>query len=166
MLTAAACEFPDAAASADAQSEASPSETSPSEAPFPPEGIVTDQADLLTDDEAAAITARIASFEETTGHQIAVVTTASLGGIDIGEYTDNLGNAWGVGRAGINDGMVLLLAPNERQARISVADGLLERLPDSMSEQIMQRYLLPNFKRGRYYEGIDSAIDAIIAGLT
>ena len=126
-----------------------------------PTGRVSDFAGVLSDREEAALSAKLERIESATLHQVVVVTTPTLDGRDISRFTDELGNAWGVGRKGFDDGAVVLVAPNDRQARISVANGLLDQLSNADSRGIMGEHMIPNFRAGRYYDGLDEAIDAI-----
>ena len=79
-----------------------------------PAGWVTDQAELLDPQVERDIASRLQSLENSTGHQVAVVTITSLEGADIAQFTDELGNRWGVGRKDFDDGVVILVAPNDR----------------------------------------------------
>ena len=99
-------------------------------------GRVSDHADLLSSSQEKALAAQLESLELQTQHQLVVVSVESLGGENIAHFTQDLGNAWGVGRAGHNDGVILLIAPNERQVRIAVGYGLEDRLPDAFCKQI------------------------------
>lgn len=100
-------------------------------APAYSEGRVTDDAKVLSDAQKQQIAARLADFERLTGHQMVVVTTPSLGGQDIALYATNLANKRGIGRRGVDDGILLLVAPNERKVRIAVGRGLESILSDT-----------------------------------
>ena len=155
-LAVAACDVPVGSAKADeSQATAIPPPS------LTPTGRVTDEANILTDEEEAALTAKLVQIERDTMHQVAVVTVSNLGGQDVATFTDTLGKAWGVGREGHHDGVVVLVAPNERKARISVADGLLGKLTNADSRRIMGEQMVPNFRAGRFYTGLDTAIDEI-----
>ncbi|WP_158637666.1 TPM domain-containing protein [Novosphingobium taihuense] len=133
--------------------------------PFPPTGLVTDAANVLTANQRAEMTQKLAKFESRTRHQMAIVTTPSLGGRDVAVYTKDLANSWGVGRKGINDGIVILIAPTERKVRISVGHGLEERLPNALCQQIIESEMLPSFRRQDYAKGLAAGADALIAHL-
>src|SRR5690349_7257370 len=87
-------------------------------------GFVVDQAVVLTPAEKDRIATRLDRFQQRTGHQFAVVTVDSLHAEDIAAFTTRLGNRWDVGRREIDDGIILLVAPNEHKARIAVGHGL------------------------------------------
>jgi uncharacterized protein len=106
-------------------------------------GRVTDAANIppLADEEA--ITAKLAVLERSTGHQMVVATVPSLDGEDISIFTTDLANAWGIGRKGHHDGVVLLIAPNERKVRIAVGYGLEKSLPNDACSEIIARHHSP-----------------------
>lgn len=127
---------------------------------------VTDAAEILTLDEEAALDSRLVALESVKGHQFAIVTLPSLGGADIADVARDLGNRAGIGRAKYDDGVVLLVAPNERQVRIAVGYGLESRLTDAVSQEIIDKDMLPHFREGRLHAGISAGTDAIIRKLT
>ena len=130
-----------------------------------PAGWVTDQADLLDPQVERDIAARLQSLENNTGHQIALVTVTSVEGADIAQFTNDLGNRWRVGRKEFDDGVVILVAPNERQVRIAVADGLRSALTDEFCQNVIETRMTPHFSRGNFAQGITSGADALIARL-
>ena len=138
-------------------------------APGPPAialaGRVTDAAHILTTAQRHRLAAKLEGLERATRHQLVVVTAPSLGGQEASVFTKDLANSWGVGRKGINDGVVLLVAPHERKARIAVGLGLDKELPDAVCQQIMDEKMLPHFKAGDLPGGIEAGVDALIAKL-
>lgn len=133
--------------------------------PFPPTGLVTDAANVLTAQQRAELTQKLKKFEDETSHQMAVVTTPSLEGRDVADYTKDLANSWGVGRSGVNDGIVILMAPSEKKVRITVGFGLEEKLPNALCQQIIQNKMLPPLKKQDYAAGLSAGADALIAQL-
>lgn len=125
-------------------------------------GRVTDAAHILNDTQKASLSKRLEKLERKTGHQMVIVTVPTLGGQDVAAFTQMLGNAWGIGRAAQDDGVVLLVAPNERKARIAVGDGLEKTLPNAVCDKIMTNRILPRFRAGDLPGGIEAGIDAII----
>jgi len=91
-----------------------------------------------------------------------IATVSSLGGKDIKTYTTDLFNAWGVGRKGYNDGVVVLIAPIQHQARIAVGYGLEKVLTDRVCADIMRDTMIPHLKAGDAYGGIDAGVDALV----
>ena len=125
-------------------------------------GRVVDQADLLDAAAEASLTEQLEAHEQETSNQIVVVTVNSLSGLDEADYALRLGRAWGVGSAEKNNGVILLVAPNERKVRIEVGYGLEGALPDGLAGQIIRRHILPSFKEQEYKRGIQSGTDAIL----
>ncbi len=105
-------------------------------------------------------------YTDTTSTEIAVVTVSSLNGEEINLYAAELGQQWGVGRKGKDNGLVLLVAPNERQVAIQNGYGLEEYLTDANSRLIIENYIIPEFKKGDYYAGIEAGTEQVFALLS
>lgn len=129
-------------------------------------GRVVDQARLLSNDREAALTERLAALEAETSDQLVIVTVNSLEGRPIEDYGYQLGRAWGIGQEGGDNGMLLIVAPNERKVRIEVGYGLEPVLTDALSARIIHDDILPAFRVGGFERGITQGMDAIIAQLT
>jgi uncharacterized protein len=129
-------------------------------------GRVTDAAHILLPAQISALTMKLEQFERTTKHQLVVATVPSLGGRDVANFTRDLANAWGIGRKGYNDGVVLLVAPNEHKVRIAVGYGLERTLTHEVCQQIIDGAMLPRFRKGDLPGGIEAGTDALIARLT
>lgn len=129
------------------------------------EGRVTDAAGLFTAKQKRALSKKLERLELATKHQMVVVSVASLGGMEIGAFTTSLGNDWGIGRKGYNDGVVLLVAPKEQLARISVGHGLETVLTDALCQSILKEKMIPRFRAGDLYGGVDAGVDALIERL-
>lgn len=128
-------------------------------------GRVVDQARLLTPEKEAALTARLEALERDTSDQLVVVTLDSLQGLEIEDYGYRLGRAWGIGQAEENNGVLLIVAPNERKVRIEVGYGLEPILTDGLSALIIHNQILPSFREGRFEHGIEQGVAAIEAQL-
>lgn len=129
---------------------------------FPPlNGRVIDHGDLISDAREQALADKLAALERDTTDQVVVVTVADLQGYEIEEYGYQLGRAWKIGQAGKNNGVLLIVAPNERKVRIEVGYGLEGVLTDALSALIIQNDILPSFKEGFYERGIEQGVDAI-----
>ena len=122
---------------------------------------VVDAANLLDPAQEAVLNAKLKGIETATGHQVAVATIPSLEGRDIADYGYQLGRAWGIGKQGTNDGVVLIVAPNERRTRIEVGYGLEPVLTDAYSSVIVNSVMIPQFRAGNYPAGIDAGVDEI-----
>ena len=107
------------------------------------------------------MTAQLTAIEAKTAHQVVVATVATTGGKDIVEYTTCLGRHWGIGRAKIDDGVVLLVARDDRAARIAVGNGLEKALTDAEAQIIMNRDMVPAFATAHFAKGLSRGITAI-----
>lgn len=128
-------------------------------------GRVSDAANIFDETEEGNLSVKLKHLEDSTQHQMVVATVSSLGGRDVEPYAADLANAWGIGRKDFNDGVVILLAPNERQVRIAVGEGLEDTLSDELCAQIIENLMLPEFRLGNYYAGVDAGVDALINAL-
>ncbi len=125
-------------------------------------GRVVDEADVLTAAEAQALSYRLRDAEATTHHQIVVVTVCGFDGETIAGYSRWLANAWGIGRKFYNDGVVLLVAPAQRQVRIEVGFGLENTLTDAEAVMILYRDVIPSFRAGDWNGGIQAGVTSIL----
>lgn len=142
--------------------QAAHAQTVPADA-FPPlSGRVVDQADLLTPDQEQQIAAQSDALEKATGRQFVVATIRDLNGYEIRDYGYQLGRHWGIGTRE-NDGVVLLVAPNERKVAIEVGYGLEPILTDALSSLIISEQILPRFRAGDMAGGIVTGADAILS---
>ena len=128
-------------------------------------GRVVDQADLLTPDDEQALNVKLSALQREVGPQFVVVTVPSLGGLPIEQYGVQLGRRWGIGDKVRNDGLLLIVAPVERKARIEVGYGLEKRVTDPFAAKVMRERMLPHFERGEFPAGIAAGSDALIARL-
>ena len=124
-------------------------------------GRVTDQANLLSSKQKTELDQRLAAHETATSNQIVVVTVKSLQGFDIADYALRLGRNWGIGTAEKNNGVLLVVAPNERKVRIEVGYGLEGALPDGLAGTIVRSNILPAFRESDYPTGISNGVTAI-----
>ena len=129
-------------------------------------GRVSDHAHILSPSDEEALTERLETLEQKTQHQMVVVSVNSLEGEDIARFTLKLANAWGIGRAKYDDGVVLLVAPNERKVRIEVGYGLEETLTDEVCKRILDEHMLPHFRQQDFMGGIEAGTDALIEALS
>lgn len=127
---------------------------------------MVDGAGVLPAAGKAMLEKRLADVEARSGHQFVVVTVKSLGGHVISDYSLKLFNSWGIGRKGVNDGVGLLVAPNERKVRIEVGYGLEKALTDAEAGAILEKDVLPRFKAGDMPGGIAAGSEAIIREIT
>ena len=134
---------------------------------FPPlSGRVVDAANILSPATEAALTAKLASLEAQSQRQVVVATIADLGGNDVADYGYRLGRAWGIGGKDRNDGVILLIAPNDHRVTIQVGYGLEPVLTDALSARIIRDVITPRFKAGDFDGGVTAGVDAIATQLT
>lgn len=134
--------------------------------PIPPlTGRVVDLAHLLDQSATDRITAELAGFEKEKGIQLVVVTLPDLQGYTIEDWGLALGRGWKIGQAGRDNGVVLLVAPKDRQLRIEVGYGLEGDLPDATADEIIRRDIVPYFRDGEMARGVEAGVQAIITTL-
>ena len=131
---------------------------------FPERGTapVLDLANVIDDTDEALLTERLDAFEEANQRQFVVVTVPSLDGYDIADYGYQLGRAWGLGDAENDDGIILLVAPNERKVRIGTGHGIVDTYTDAWAAGVIEQTLLPQFRAANYGRGLEGAVDMII----
>ncbi|MCO1333906.1 TPM domain-containing protein [Microbulbifer sp. OS29] len=134
------------------------------EVQFPPlSGPVVDQAKLLKADERYQLTELIQKYERDSGHQLVVATLAELQGITIEEYANQLARQWKLGKKDKDNGVLFVIAPNEKKIRIEVGYGLEGALTDALAANIIQTKVLPEFRNGNFSGGINAGVNSIIA---
>ena len=128
-------------------------------------GRVVDQADLLSPQQEAELTQRLTALEQQNSRQLVVATVPDLQGYDIADYGYQLGRHWGIGQGEANNGIILLVAPNEKKVRIEVGYGLEPIVTDALSWQIIRDAILPRFRANDMPGGIIAGADALIQQL-
>ncbi|HEY0685495.1 MAG TPA: YgcG family protein [Steroidobacter sp.] len=131
--------------------------------PAPPDAYVLDLTGTLRSEEIAALNSRLAAFEQSKGSEIAVLIVPTTQPETIEEYSIRVADAWKVGRAAPEDGVILLVAKNDRAVRIEVGTGLEGALPDVIASRIISQVIAPHFREGDFAGGINAAITRIIA---
>ena len=126
-------------------------------------GKVVDQASVLSPSIKDELETLLAAHENNTTNQVVVVTIKSLGNAQIEEYSLELARHWGIGQKGKDNGVVLVVAPNDKQVRIEVGYGLEGTLTDALSSNIINYYIIPEFKKGDIQNGIKIGTQKIIA---
>jgi uncharacterized protein len=125
-------------------------------------GRVVDQAGVLSGDARSDIIAESKAFEEKSGTQLVVATVSSLEGSDIETYANELFRTWKLGQADKNNGVLLLIAPNEHKVRIEVGYGLEATLTDALASAVIAGAIIPRFKNGDFSGGAEKGVDGII----
>jgi uncharacterized protein len=129
-------------------------------------GRIVDQAGILSPEAEAAIEPKLVDLEAKSGIQLVVATVNSLEGEEIEPYANELFRNWKLGEADKNNGVLLLVAPNERRVRIEVGYGLEGTLTDALSKVIIANAITPRFKAGDFSGGVTRGVDDIITVLT
>jgi uncharacterized protein len=128
-------------------------------------GRVTDNAEILSTSVRQSLTERLKAHEKQTGNQIAVLTQPSLEGESIEDFAQAVFKEWKLGQKGKDNGILVVVAPNDRRMRIEVGYGLEGTLPDSMAGSIIRNVMAPRFKAGDYNGGIEAGVSAILTVL-
>jgi uncharacterized protein len=123
---------------------------------------VIDLTATLGADRIAALDARLAAFESRTGSQIAVLLVPSTQPESIEQYALRVAEAWQLGRDGIDDGLLLLIAKEDRTLRIEVGYGLEGAVPDALANRIIDERIVPRFYRDDFAGGISDGVDALV----
>lgn len=125
--------------------------------------LVTDKTGTLTPEQLNALEEKLVRFDDSSSTQVAVIIIPTTGGAGISEYNQGLGRSWGVGDKRFNNGVILLIAKDDRKLDIASGYGLEGALTDYAAQHIIDDIIVPNFKGNDYYRGIDEGVDAIIA---
>jgi uncharacterized protein len=121
-------------------------------------GRVVDGAGLLSPEDREALTAELEALEDKSSDQLVVVTVPSLQGYEIEDFGYQLGRHWGIGTEKLDNGVLLIVAPNERKVRIEVGYGLEPVLTDALSKIIIENAILPRFRAGDFRGGIKDGV--------
>ena len=130
-------------------------------APNPPR-LVTDYAKLLSESEITRLEQKLLAFDDSTSTQIAIVTVQSLNGYDVAEFSFELAEEWGIGQEGEDNGILILVAPNERRMFIATGYGVEAYVPDAIAKRIVEGTLKPNFRNEDYFTGLDQATNLLM----
>ena len=127
-----------------------------------PAGRVTDLANVIDAGTEAQIAARLDQLERQTSSEVAVVTVPSLEGVPVDDYAVRLFKEWGIGQAKQDNGVLVLVAPSEREMRIEVGYGLEGILPDGLAGQIIREQFIPRFRDNDYNGGIRDGVARVV----
>jgi uncharacterized protein len=120
---------------------------------------------MLPETKRERLNQTLKAFQDSASVQIAIVTVSNLGGLSIERFANELFNQWGIGQKSSNNGVLILVAREERQMRIEVGYGAEALPPDALCGQIIEEVLKPNFRENKYYEGLNEASNLIRARL-
>lgn len=131
------------------------------------QALVVDSANAFTDEQHAALTEKLEAFNRETSTQILIYTTNDLHGYDIADFGQRLGEGWGVGQSGFDNGIVIVYKPKtfyeSGEVTIQTGYGIEPLIPDATCKRIIEKEMIPLFRNGAIYEGIDRAVDICIS---
>jgi len=128
----------------------------------PLSGHVIDSTATLNQGQLQALESKLSAFEASNGAQLVVLMVATTQPEDMASYANRVGNAWKIGRKGVGDGLLLIVARNDRKLRIEVAKSLEGAIPDLAAKQIIDTAIAPRFKQDDYAGGIDAGVDRLM----
>jgi len=128
----------------------------------PLRGRVNDYARVLSKERAADLERRLSTFEQETAHQVAILTIPTLSGEDIEGFGIRVADAWKIGKKGFDNGVILIVVPQDRKLRLEVGYGLEGVLPDAVASRILRDFITPRFRAQDYSGGIVAGIDAVL----
>ncbi len=132
--------------------------------PIPPlVAHVIDATATLSPEQKRALEAKLTAFEQTKGSQLVVLMVPTTAPEDISAYANRVANSWKIGRKEVGDGVVLVVAKDDRRLRIEVAKTLEGAIPDLSAKRVIDQSITPFFKAGDYAAGIDKGVDHLIA---
>lgn len=122
---------------------------------------VTDLTNSLSESEITILSTQLEALEQTKGSQVAVLMVPSTMPEDISQFSIRVVDSWKLGRRGVDDGLLLIIAKNDRRLRIEVGRGLEGAIPDAIANRIIDEIIKPRFRENRYFEGIQAGINSI-----
>jgi uncharacterized protein len=126
---------------------------------------VTDLTGTLAADQRAGLEAKLADFETRKGSQVAVLIVPTIQPEAIEQYAIRVFDEWKLGRKGVDDGVLLVIAKNDRKLRIEVGRGLEGVIPDAVAKRIVAEMIAPRFREGDFYGGINAGVDRILRAI-
>ncbi|WP_077560648.1 TPM domain-containing protein, partial [Polaromonas sp. C04] len=124
---------------------------------------VIDSTGTLDAGQKQALEAKLAALEQSKGSQVVVLMVGTTQPEDIASYANRVGNTWKIGRKGVGDGLLLIVAKDDHRVRIEVAKTLEGAIPDLAASQIIEQAITPAFRQGDYADGLNAGVDQIIA---
>jgi uncharacterized protein len=127
-----------------------------------PARLVNDFTNTLTAEQKVALEEKLVAYDDSTSNQVALVIVATTGDYPIEDVALRILRDWGVGNKGTNNGIVILVAKDDRKIRIEMGYGLEGAIPDMTAASIIDNEITPEFKQGNYYRGLDEGVNAIM----
>lgn len=127
----------------------------------PKKQLVHDFGGLFNSQERNQLENKLVAYDDSTSVQVVVVTFKQLNGYPITLLANEIGERWGVGQKDKHNGIVILISDKDRKVELRTAYGIQAKMPPTISKLIIDREMIPSFKQGDYYQGVDNAINAI-----
>lgn len=131
--------------------------------PLNPPRLVNDYVNLLSENEFRMLESKLRNYSDTTSTQISIAIIPTTGGDDIALYATELAHRWGVGQKGNDNGIMIVVALNDRKVQIATGYGMEPTITDAASKRIIENYIKPNFRQEQYFQGLDQATSIIMA---
>ncbi|NJK85390.1 MAG: TPM domain-containing protein [Bacteroidales bacterium] len=131
--------------------------------PVDPPRMVNDFENFLNEDDLMQLEQKLVQFNNETSTQIALVILNDLQGYDINQFATELAHEWGIGQEGKDNGIVILLSPENRKISIQIGYGLEGVVPDAIAKRIIENEVLPEFRNGNYIAGLNNGINTLIS---
>ena len=125
-------------------------------------GRVVDETATLTAAQRRALEEKLQEFEQRKGSQIAVLIVGTTFPEPIESYSIRVADGWKIGRKGVNDGILVVVAKSDRAMRLEVGYGLEGAIPDAMARRLIDEVFIPGFREGNFYEGLSAGVDRLI----
>ena len=125
-------------------------------------GRVVDETATLTAEQRRALEEKLQEFEQRKGSQIAVLIVGTTFPEPIESYSIRVADGWKIGRKGVSDGILVVVAKSDRAMRLEIGYGLEGAIPDAMARRLVDEVFIPGFRDGNFYEGLDAGIDRMI----
>lgn len=133
--------------------------------PPAPTNYVVDTASKLDNDQLAKLNSKLDTLNKSSKNEIAVLVVPNMGGEDIEDVAQKTFRSWKIGKAGLDNGVLVVIAVEERKSRIQTGSGIGGELTDLQANDILRQNLKPHLKRGEFYQGLDETIDAVSSKL-
>ncbi len=130
--------------------------------PEKPSNYITDEVNILSDEQEQSLNSKLRNFEDSTTNQIFVYVASSLNGNDLSDLSQKIFHNWKIGQDNKNNGVLIAIFIDDHKFRIQTGYGLEGVLPDILTKQIQDKDMRPLFKQNQYFEGIDKGIDQLI----
>jgi len=137
----------------------------PLPAPSVPPRLVNDLAGMFSPEEREALEAKLVAYDDSTSTQFLLILVPALGDWEISAFAFAIGDAWGVGQKGRDNGLVMAFSRDDRKVFLAPGRGLEGALPDVLCKRIVDNIMVPAFREGNFYAGFDRAIDAAILAI-